>query len=123
MNDSKDHKAAAEPPLDCRVGQRIKRYLRQLEPHQNEREEPKLLRDADDEIERNLAGLGDLARYAIGKDAEIERLRKVLIDSRRAVDQARDHFLAGTEEDGWTLCALRLALDSIDEGLDESRSE
>ena len=102
MENSKDHKAAAEPPLDCRVGQRIKRYLRQLEPHQKEREEPKLLRDADDEI---------------------ERLRKILIDSRRAVDQARDHFLAGTEEDGWTLCALRLALDRIDEGFGESRSE
>ena len=55
--------------------------------------------------------------------AEIERLHEVLIRSRRTVDQARDHFLAGTEEDGWTLCALRLALDSIDEGLDESRSE
>lgn len=52
MNDSKDHKAAAEPPLDCRVGQRIKRYLRQLAPHQNEREGPQLMREALAEIER-----------------------------------------------------------------------
>ena len=27
MNDSKANEAAAEPPLDCRVGQRTKRYL------------------------------------------------------------------------------------------------
>lgn len=43
--------AAAEPPLECVVGQRIKRYLRQLAPHQNEREGPQLLREALAEIE------------------------------------------------------------------------
>lgn len=37
---------AAEPPLGSRVEQRIERYLRQLAPHQNEREGPTLMREA-----------------------------------------------------------------------------
>jgi hypothetical protein len=48
---------------------------------------------------------------------EIERLRERLIYARAAVAQARIHFLAGEKEGGWTLCALRLALDEIDGGL------
>lgn len=60
-------KDASDPPLDCRVGQRIERYLRQLAPHQNEREGPTLLREALDEIERlrdELQLASDTARYA-----------------------------------------------------------
>lgn len=59
--------AAAEPPLECVVGQRIERYLRQLAPHQKEREGPQLLRDA-------LAALDGLARYAQHKQAKIDAL-------------------------------------------------
>lgn len=67
MDDSKDHKAAAEPPLDCNVGPKIDRYLRQLAPHQKEREGPTLLRSA-------LAAIDGLARYAQHQQARIDAL-------------------------------------------------
>lgn len=60
-------KAAAEPPLDCNVGQRIERYLRQLAPHQNEREGPQLLREA-------LAAMQGLARLTQHQQARIDAL-------------------------------------------------
>ncbi|MDE2107127.1 MAG: hypothetical protein KGL39_58520 [Patescibacteria group bacterium] len=67
MENSKDHKAAAKPPLDCNVGPKIERYLLQLAPHQTEREGPKLLRSA-------LAAIDGLTRYAQHQQARIDVL-------------------------------------------------
>ena len=55
MNDSKDHKAAAEPPLDCRVGHdlTIPDFLRNQRNLVADKDaEIKLLRDLADEYNR-----------------------------------------------------------------------
>lgn len=55
------------PALTAELGNEIARHLRQLAPHQREREAARLLRDA-------LEGLQGLARYAQHQQARIDAL-------------------------------------------------
>ena len=49
--------------------------------------------------------------------AEVERLRHHGAAARDAVALARGHFLAGSKEGGLALCAMRLAMDILDEAV------
>ena len=68
-------------------------------------------------LSRSIDDIEAAGRAMRDAKAEIKRMRERLIFARAAVAEARVHFLAGQKEGGWTLCALRLALDEIDGGL------
>lgn len=58
---------ASERPLDLIVMHKIERYLRQLAPHQKEREGPQLLRDA-------VTAMDGMAKYSQHLQAKIDSL-------------------------------------------------
>lgn len=51
--------------------------------------------------------------------AEVARLRHHVAAALDAVTLARGHFLAGSKEGGFSLCAMRLAMDILDEAVGE----
>lgn len=105
MNQNKSDDAS-ERPIDLIVMHKIERYLRQLAPHQKEREGPQMLREAvavmesSDRAWAKVAELEDIIigmlRYAPG--GEIERLR----DGVKQIAPDLVEFVVPGEEKTWT---------------------